>query len=45
MAEKEKVTIKVKVSAKQVWSGIGLLALGGVIGLLIGYCFFIGGMV
>lgn len=45
MAKQEKVTIKVKVSAKQIWSGIGLIALGGAIGLLIGYFFFIGGMV
>ena len=45
MNKKDKISIKIKVTAKQIWTGIGLIALGAFIALFIGYFFFIGGMV
>lgn len=45
MNKKDKISIKIKVTAKQIWTGIGLIALGIFIAVFIGYFFFIGGMV
>ena len=42
MNKQEEITIKAKVTAKKVWAGIGLVTLGVVIALFIGYFFFIG---
>ena len=45
MSDKEKITIRIKVGAKKIWSGIGLIAAGAALALFIGYFFFVGGMV
>jgi uncharacterized membrane protein YukC len=43
--KEEKISIKVKVGAKKIWAGIGLIALGVFVALFIGYFFFIGGQI
>lgn len=43
--KEQKITIKVKIGAKKVLKGIGLALIGAGVAFVVGYFFFIGGMV
>ena len=45
MCKEQKISIKIKIGAKKVCAGVGLVLLGIVVAVVIGYFFFIGGMV
>ena len=44
MSKEQKISIKIKIGAKKVCAGIGLVVLGLLAAVFVGYFFFIGGM-
>ena len=42
--KEQKISIKIKIGAKKVLAGIGFVALGVIVAVIVGYFFFIGGI-